>query len=112
MTTQTPPETEGRVARRQKRNRSALIAAASRIMSEKGIDAATMLEIAELADVGIGASLGSSVAGKAIDTGGYHAGFWVVVASAAVAALIAVGSYRTLRRLTAADVQDPVPATA
>jgi hypothetical protein len=35
-----------------------------------------------------------------------------VVASAAVAALIAVGSYRTLRRLTAADVQDPVPATA
>lgn len=49
-----PLPTEGRVARRQARNRSALIAAARRIMSEKGIDAATMAEIAELADVGAG----------------------------------------------------------
>lgn len=49
-----PPPAEGRVARRQARNRSALIAAARRIMSEKGIDAATMAEIAELADVGAG----------------------------------------------------------
>lgn len=48
------PPAEGRVARRQARNRSALIAAARRIMSEKGIDAATMAEIAELADVGAG----------------------------------------------------------
>ncbi|OLL28565.1 TetR family transcriptional regulator [Burkholderia sp. SRS-W-2-2016] len=45
---------EGRVARRQRRNREALIKAAGTIMSEKGIDAATMLEIAELADVGAG----------------------------------------------------------
>lgn len=48
------PKTEGRVARRQKRNRRALLDAARRIMSEKGIDAATMLEIAEQADVGAG----------------------------------------------------------
>ncbi|NBO21259.1 MAG: TetR/AcrR family transcriptional regulator [Rhodobacteraceae bacterium] len=49
-----PPPAEGRVARRQARNRNALIAAARRIMSEKGIDAATMAEIADLADVGAG----------------------------------------------------------
>lgn len=45
---------EGRVARRQRRNREALIRAASIVMGEKGIDAATMLEIAERADVGAG----------------------------------------------------------
>ena len=45
---------EGRVARRQARNRRALIDAARRIMSQKGIDAATMAEIAERADVGAG----------------------------------------------------------
>lgn len=48
------PKTEGRVARRQRRNRAALIDAAREIMSEKGVDAATMLEIAERADVGAG----------------------------------------------------------
>lgn len=47
-------EAEGRVARRQRRNRDALIAAARDIMTEKGVDAATMLEIAERADVGAG----------------------------------------------------------
>lgn len=46
--------TEGRVARRQRRNRTALIEAARDIMSEKGVDSATMLEIAERADVGAG----------------------------------------------------------
>ena len=45
---------EGRVARRQRRNRDTLIAAAREIMTEKGVDAATMLEIAERADVGAG----------------------------------------------------------
>lgn len=45
---------EGRVARRQRRNREALITAARLIMSEKGVDGATMLEIAEAADVGAG----------------------------------------------------------
>ena len=49
-----PTVSEGRVARRQARNRSALIAAARQIMSEKGIDAATMAEIAQVADVGAG----------------------------------------------------------
>ncbi|MGB8813087.1 MAG: helix-turn-helix domain-containing protein [Paracoccaceae bacterium] len=46
--------TEGRVARRQRRNRAALISAARLIMSQKGVDGTTMLEIAEAADVGAG----------------------------------------------------------
>lgn len=49
-----PAAPEGRVARRQRRVRAALVNAARRIMSEKGIDGATMLEIAERADVGAG----------------------------------------------------------
>ena len=44
----------GRVARRQQRNRDAVVRAARAVMAEKGIDAATMLEIAERADVGAG----------------------------------------------------------
>lgn len=44
----------GRVARRQQRTREMLIQAASVVMSEKGVDAATMLEIAERADMGAG----------------------------------------------------------
>lgn len=47
-------KTEGRVARRQRRNRRALVDAARRVMSQKGIDGSTMLEIAERADVGAG----------------------------------------------------------
>ena len=47
-------EKEGRVAARQRRNREALVTAGYRIISEKGIDAATMQEIANLADVGAG----------------------------------------------------------
>jgi AcrR family transcriptional regulator len=54
MTADTITAPEGRVARRQARNRRALIDAARRIMSQKGIDAATMVEIADLADVGAG----------------------------------------------------------
>jgi len=45
---------KGRVAQRQLRNREALVDAGYRVMSEKGIDAATMQEIADLADVGAG----------------------------------------------------------
>lgn len=45
---------ESRTERRKRRNRQALIDAAYQVMAEKGIDAATMLEIAELADVGAG----------------------------------------------------------
>jgi AcrR family transcriptional regulator len=45
---------KGRVAVRQARNREALVQAGYSVMSEKGIDAATMQEIAELADVGAG----------------------------------------------------------
>jgi AcrR family transcriptional regulator len=54
MTADITTAPEGRVARRQARNRRALIDAARRIMSQKGIDAATMVEIADLADVGAG----------------------------------------------------------
>lgn len=44
----------GRVARKQLRKREALVLAGYKVMSERGIDQATMLEIAELADVGAG----------------------------------------------------------
>jgi AcrR family transcriptional regulator len=45
---------EGRVARKQRKVRQALIRSARAVMSEKGLDGATMLEIAESADVGAG----------------------------------------------------------
>lgn len=45
---------KGRVARSQERKREALVQAGYKVMSEKGIDQATMQEIAELADVGAG----------------------------------------------------------
>lgn len=44
----------GRVARRRQRNLEALILAGRDVMGEKGIDAATMAEIAERADIGAG----------------------------------------------------------
>lgn len=45
---------EGRVALRQRRVRNALVDAGYRVISRKGVDAATMQEIADLADVGAG----------------------------------------------------------
>ncbi len=45
---------ETRSERRKRRNRQALIEAGYRVMASKGIDAATMSEIAEFADVGAG----------------------------------------------------------
>ncbi len=45
---------KGRVAVRQERNREALVVAGYKVMSRKGIDAATMQEIAEAANVGAG----------------------------------------------------------
>jgi AcrR family transcriptional regulator len=54
MPSEQPEEPLGRVARRRQKNRDALLRAASTVMSEKGLDGATMLEIAELADVGAG----------------------------------------------------------
>lgn len=44
----------GRVARRRLKNLEALIRAGRDVMGEKGIDAATMAEIAERADIGAG----------------------------------------------------------
>jgi AcrR family transcriptional regulator len=49
-----PENILGRVARKQQRKREALVQAGYKVMSERGIDSATMLEIAELADVGAG----------------------------------------------------------
>lgn len=49
-----PVQVDGRVARRRKRNLEALLQAGQDVMSEKGIDAATMQEIADRADVGAG----------------------------------------------------------
>ena len=49
-----PQATESRNERRKRRNRRALVEAAHSVMAEKGIDAATMSEIADLADVGAG----------------------------------------------------------
>ncbi|GAB4261252.1 MAG: hypothetical protein Kow0013_05580 [Pararhodobacter sp.] len=48
------PKPEGRVARRRARNHAALIESARAVMAEKGIDSATMAEIAERADVAAG----------------------------------------------------------
>jgi len=45
---------ETRTDRRKRRNRQALIEAGYAVMAQKGIDAATMSEIADLADVGAG----------------------------------------------------------
>jgi AcrR family transcriptional regulator len=44
----------GRVAVRQEKNREALVLAGYKVISKRGIDAATMQEITELADVGAG----------------------------------------------------------
>lgn len=49
-----PQAVETRSERRKRRNRQALIEAGYHVMAEKGIDAATMSEIAERADVGAG----------------------------------------------------------
>jgi AcrR family transcriptional regulator len=54
MTTEAGVETKTRHERRRRKNREALINAGYKIMAEKGIDAATMAEIAESADVGAG----------------------------------------------------------
>ena len=54
LTATQPAAKMGRVARRRQRNHEALIAAGQAVMAEKGIDAATMQEIADRADVGAG----------------------------------------------------------
>lgn len=52
MNSSAPPETRGE--RRKRRTRQALLDAGQQVMAEKGVDAATMLEIAARADVGTG----------------------------------------------------------
>jgi len=51
--------------------------------------------------IGIGASIGSSISGGVIDRFGYRGGFVAVVFFAALAALVALASSRTLRRASA-----------
>ena len=48
--------------------------------------------------IGIGASIGSSISGGVIDGAGYHGGLITVVVFAALAAIVALASSRTLRR--------------
>jgi AcrR family transcriptional regulator len=50
----TAQNVETRSDRRKRRNRQALIQTGYEVMARKGIDAATMYEICELADVGVG----------------------------------------------------------
>ena len=59
--------------------------------------------------LGIGVAVGSSVAGPLIDLRGYTAGFAAVVAFATAAALIAVFSLASLRRIVPrrVDVEEP-----
>jgi AcrR family transcriptional regulator len=54
LSEETETKPQGRVARKQQRKREALVEAGYKVMSERGIDSATMQEIAELADVGAG----------------------------------------------------------
>jgi len=54
MKTGAAAESKTRHERRRRKNREALITAGYKIIAEKGIDAATMAEIAEVADVGAG----------------------------------------------------------
>lgn len=54
--------------------------------------------------IGIGASIGSTVAGRVIDVAGYRGGFVSVAGFAVVAALIALASYAAMRRALAASV--------
>src|SRR6478609_8299759 len=53
--------------------------------------------------LGVGVSVGSSVAGTRIDAGGAHAGFEVVVAAAGLAVLLALAALRSLRRSAATE---------
>lgn len=48
------PTLPSRTIRKRERNRQALLRAASRVMAEKGVDSATMLEIAQAADLAAG----------------------------------------------------------
>ncbi|GED10386.1 MFS transporter [Cellulosimicrobium cellulans] len=61
--------------------------------------------------LGVGVSIGSSVAGSRIDAGGAHAGFEVVVAAAALAVVLVLVALRSLRRSAdREDVTDGTPA--
>ncbi|RHA37044.1 MFS transporter [Cellulomonas rhizosphaerae] len=56
--------------------------------------------------LGVGVSVGSSIAGAQIDADGSHAGFRVVVVSAIVAVVAVLLSYRTLRGKHTGHVHD------
>lgn len=50
--------------------------------------------------IGVGASLGSSVAGRLIDLAGYDAGYWTALVGGMGALFFAVIGYRTIKRQT------------
>jgi MFS family permease len=58
--------------------------------------------------LGIGVSIGSSVSGSLIDASGYHSGLLAVGVFGVIAAVIALASYRTVRRHAHGD-QDAIP---
>ena len=60
--------------------------------------------------LGVGVSVGSSVAGAQIDINGSHAGFLVVVISAGAAVLATLVALRTLRGDSGSHVHDSVEA--
>ena len=60
--------------------------------------------------LGVGVSVGSSVAGAQIDLHGSHAGFLVVVVSAGAAVLATLAALRTLRGDSGSHVHDSVEA--
>lgn len=67
--------------------------------------------------IGIGAAMGSSLAGQTIDIAGYHAGFGAVVGFATLAGVIAWIAGRTLMRMVGRSqlpvgTSDPSPAKA
>jgi len=60
--------------------------------------------------LGVGVSVGSSVAGARIDADGSHAGFLVVVVSAGFAVVATLAALRTLRGDAGEHVHDSVEA--
>lgn len=61
--------------------------------------------------LGVGVSIGSSVAGARIDAAGAHAGFLVVVAAGALALVTTLAAWPTLHRTSVAAPADAVPGT-
>ncbi len=55
--------------------------------------------------LGVGVSFGASIAGARIEAAGPHAGYFVVIAAAVLAAVLVLATFRTLRRNSAPQVR-------